>query len=347
MVSILAKYRRRQIPPKALFLFFVLAASSVHAQDPQYSQYYASPLLIAPSFAGNSLGSRAFVSYRDQWAKLPGSFVTYSVALDNNFYALNSGFGLVAVRDVAGSVKLGTTSLSALYSYRFNIGDEWKIRPGLGFSFYQRNIDPKKTRWVDQIGITGVDVNTIEPPPAPYNYFDASSSIVAYNRTMWFGLCADHLLRPNQSFARLNSRLPITWSQFGGINFPISTHLGKAPEIVTLHYLLKASQIYRQFDIGVNWYHAPLLLGFAWRGLPVESNTFDCLIFTVGFAFNNIAFGYSYDYTISDLGAATGGSHEITISIGFNEGGKTKRMGAIPCPDVVKFKMFGDKESFR
>ena len=347
MVLNLAKRRRRQISPQALFLFFAMAASSVYAQDPQYSQYYASPLLIAPSFAGNSLGSRAFVSYRDQWAKLPGSFVTYSVAVDNNFYALNSGFGIVAVRDVAGSAKLGTTSLAALYSYRFNVGDDWKIRPGLGFSFSQRGLNYGSTRWNDQISVTGVDNTTIEQPNAPYNYFDATSSVVVYNRTMWFGLCAEHLLRPNLSFARLNSRLPVTFLQFGGVNFPMSNRVGKTSEVVTLNYLLRASQIYRQFDIGVNWYHAPLLLGFAWRGLPVESETIDCLIFTVGFAFNNIAFGYSYDYTISDLGAASGGSHEITLSIGFNEGGKTKRMGAIPCPDVVKFKMFGDKESFR
>ena len=78
-----------------------------------------------------------------------------------------------------------------------------------------------------------------------------------------------------------------------------------------------------------------------------EYSSVDCIIFTVGMAFNNMAIGYSYDYTVSKLGAPTGGSHEITLSFSFNEGNKTHRQGAIPCPDVVKFKMFGDKESFR
>jgi type IX secretion system PorP/SprF family membrane protein len=112
---------------KQISLFFAVAvflAGNAFSQAPQFSQYYASPLLIAPSFAGNSLGSRAFVSYRDQWAKLPGSYITYSVALDNNFYAINSGFGLVVMNDVAGSARLGSATIKGLYSYRFNLTDD-------------------------------------------------------------------------------------------------------------------------------------------------------------------------------------------------------------------------------
>jgi len=341
------KYRCRQVFFKVIILLFILSSGSLYAQDPQYSQYYASPLLIAPSFAGNSLGSRAFISFRDQWPTVKGAFLTYSVALDNNFYDLNSGLGIVAIRDVAGSARLGTTSLKALYSYRFNVDNEWRIRPGISFSFNQRNIDFNSSRFADMISITGVDNNTIEQPTPPYNYFDAASSVVVYNSTMWFGVCVDHLMRPNQSFTGLNSRIPMTMLQFGGVNFAVNNNVGQSPEIITLHYLLKYSNLYRQFDIGVNWYHAPLLLGFAWRGIPHELNTIDCLIFTVGMGFNNIAFGYSYDFTISKLGPVSGGAHEITISIGFNEGGKSQKRGAIPCPDVVKYKMFGNKESFR
>ena len=346
------KYRRRQISPKASIVILaagiLLSAENMYAENPQFSQYYNSQLLIAPSFAGNSLGSRAYVSYRDQWAKLPGSYVTYSVALDNNFYAINSGFGLVAMRDVAGSARLGTTSATGLYSYRFNITDDWRIRPGISFSFAQRSLQWGRAIFPDVITEQGNDINTIEPFYDPYNYFDASSSVVVYNRRLWLGLCVDHLLRPNTSFARLDARAHMQWSQFGGINFPLTNSVGKVPEVITLNYLFKMARDFRQMDIGLNWYRAPLLLGFAWRGLPAsEYPSYDCLIFSIGVAYNNMAFGYSYDFTVSILGAPTGGSHEITLSISFNEGSKTNKQGAIPCPDVVKFRMFGDKESFR
>jgi type IX secretion system PorP/SprF family membrane protein len=323
-----------------------LSCFSVSAQLPQHSQYYQLPLLLAPSFAGNSLGSRAFVSYRDQWARLPGSYVTYSVAFDNNFYALNSGFGIVAMHDVAGSTRYGTTSVKALYSYRFNMTDDWRIRPGIAFSFGQRGIFGR-TVFGDQISITGTDPTTMEPPVTPYNYFDATSSVVVYNSRMWFGLSVDRLMRPSASINRLDARAPMYWTQFGGINYSMQNRVGKPAEVLTFHYILKSVQNVRQMDLGVNWYHAPLLMGIGWRGLLVEKHSYDAIIFKVGVAFNNIAFGYSYDYTVSGLSSSSGGSHEITLSISFNEGSKNQRRDAIPCPDVVKFRMFGDKESFR
>ena len=328
-------------------LISLLTSEKINAQDALHSQYYATPLLVAPSFAGNSLGSRAFLNFRDQWANLPGAFITYSAAIDNNFYNLNSGMGLMVQRDEAGSAKLGTTSVSAMYSYRFNVVDDWRIRPGIGFTFGQRSLNYNSAIFGDQISVTGVDNVTIEQRNAPYSYWDASASVVVYNRVLWLGLCADHLMKPNLSFGKNNAQLPLLWKQFGGINIPMRNRVGKATEIVTVNYLLLASKIYQQYEIGVNWYHAPLLLGFAWRGVPVLKDTYDSVILTVGLAFGNLAFGYSYDYTINQLSSPTGGSHEITISIGFNEGGKKMSKGAIPCPDVVKFRMFGDKESFR
>lgn len=331
-----------------LMLAAVFVASGtmpIAGQNPQFSQYYATPLLVAPSFAGNSLGSRAFANFRDQWAKLPGSYVTYSFAIDNNFYSINSGIGLVVLRDVAGSARLGTTTVTGLYSYRFNVNDNWRIRPGISFSFSQRSLQFSKAVFPDQITPSGTDPHTVEQPTPGYYYFDAGSSVVVYNRQMWFGISADHLLRPNTSFTRLDARTPIQWSQFGGINFPMRNRVGKVPEVITVNYLFKSSAESRQIDVGVNWYRAPLLLGLAWRGMP--SSSYDALVFMVGAAFNNIAIGYSYDFTVSKLGPATGGSHELTVSFAFNEGGKSARKGSIPCPDVVKFKMFGDKESFR
>jgi type IX secretion system PorP/SprF family membrane protein len=327
----------------------LLTTGNAYCQNPQFSQYYATPLLIAPSFAGNSLGSRVFVNYRDQWAKLPGSLITTAVAIDNNFYSINSGFGFVAMHDAVGSTRLGTTSATGLYSYRFNFTDDWRIRPGISFGFTQRSLNNERAIYPDQISVTGKDENTIEQPVAPYYYIDASSSIVVYNQRMWFGFCADNMLRPQTSFSRLDARKSVQWSQFGGINFPMVDRVGKVPEVITLNYLFKMTQTHYQMDVGANWYRAPLLLGFGWRGLPATDkyHSYDALIFTIGMAFNDMAFGYSYDFTVSKLGPATGGSHEITFSISFNEGGKKRRIGAIPCPDVVKFKMFGDKESFR
>lgn len=327
---------------------------SVHAQKPQFSQYYASPLLIAPSFAGNSLGTRAFVNFRDQWASMPGSFTTYSLALDNNFYSINSGAGLVFLRDVAGKANYGNTLIMALYSYRFNFNDSWRIRPGIAFSWTQHNIDFNRAIFPDQIWDMGISPATIEKTVDPYSYFDAEASAVIYNSRMWFGLDVSNLMRPTASLSQLQSRIPIQWTQFGGCNFRLNRGLGTASQILSVNYLAKvahwSSSAFYQFEAGVNWIRSPLLLGLAWRGLPSFKSpysSYDALIITAGVAFGNFTVGYSYDFTVSSLGPATGGSHEVTLSFSFNEGNKVDRKSPIPCPGLVKNLMFGDKESYR
>jgi type IX secretion system PorP/SprF family membrane protein len=327
---------------------------SVDAQKPQFSQYYASPLLIAPSFAGNSLGTRAFVNFRDQWANMPGSFTTYSLALDNNFYSINSGAGVVFLRDVAGKVRYGNTMAALLYSYRFNFNNEWRIRPGIAFSWTQHSIDFPSAIFPDQIWEMGISPATIEKTVDPYSYFDAEVSAVFYNRRMWFGLDVSNLMRPVSSFSHLQSRIPMQWTQFGGCNFRLNRGLGSASQILSVNYLAKIAQwssaTFYQFEVGANWIRSPLLLGVAWRGLPnfkSPYSSYDAVIITAGVAFGNFTVGYSYDFTVSSLGPATGGSHEVTLSFSFNEGNRNDRKSSIPCPGLVKSLMFGDKESYR
>lgn len=51
------------------------------AQIIQFSQYYAAPLFLAPSYAGVCNGSRISANYRNQWPEI-GMFNTYAVAYD-------------------------------------------------------------------------------------------------------------------------------------------------------------------------------------------------------------------------------------------------------------------------
>ena len=93
------------------------------AQDPQFSQFYSNPLYLAPSFAGAAGGSRICANVRDQWVALPSTFMTYSFSYDHYFSKFNSGFGLLAYKDAAGTGQLGTLSVGVQYSYNFKISE--------------------------------------------------------------------------------------------------------------------------------------------------------------------------------------------------------------------------------
>ncbi|MCF8379375.1 MAG: type IX secretion system membrane protein PorP/SprF [Bacteroidales bacterium] len=47
-------------------------STGVSGQDPQFTQFYANKLYLAPSFAGAVQMDRVSSSYRNQWPSLPG-----------------------------------------------------------------------------------------------------------------------------------------------------------------------------------------------------------------------------------------------------------------------------------
>ena len=51
-----------------------LLAMGTQAQDQQFTQFYAVPTAVSPSFAGASIQSRVSMQYRNQWAAIPGGF---------------------------------------------------------------------------------------------------------------------------------------------------------------------------------------------------------------------------------------------------------------------------------
>ncbi|MDZ7648916.1 MAG: type IX secretion system membrane protein PorP/SprF [Cytophagales bacterium] len=50
-----------------LLLLFLGMGMAAHAQDPQFSQYYAAPLYLNPAFTGTTQDHRFITNYRNQW----------------------------------------------------------------------------------------------------------------------------------------------------------------------------------------------------------------------------------------------------------------------------------------
>jgi len=311
------------------------------AQDAQFSQFYASPLYLSPSFAGGSDGSRAVMNYRNQWPEIPGAFVTYAVGLDHYFHNYNSGVGIMAYRDQAGSGNLALTSANLLYSYNFQANHKWYIRPGVSFSYSQRTVDWEKQIFGDQLSFNGIAATTLTPIPFnKVSYFDAATSVIAYSEKAWFGLTVDHLMTPNQSFTAGESPVPMKFSAFGGMKFPFGFTMGKLnEESISLAYLYKRQGKFNQFDLGVYWSKLPISLGLLYRGIPIFNNkqhgyfNNDALVLLAGLKTDYFSVGYSYDFTVSRLMTSTGGSHEVSLIFLFNQGPPTKKQGKIPCPD--------------
>ena len=278
------------------------------------------------------------MNFRDQWPAVPGVFNTYSVSFDKAMPNFNSGIGVLATYDVAGSGDLSTTNIGLLYSYDFNINKEWHIRPGVNFKFYYLGLNISKLVFNSQLTGSGTTPSINPPPFNKVADVDFAASALVYNDAIWAGFTLDHLLTPKQSFYGDESNLPIKFNLYGGVRLIGQTRLRKKlVEALSLATNFQMQGKFYQTDLGLYYFKEPLIFGLWYRGIPfVTSQAGDAIIGLVGIKTKQLHIGYSYDFTISNLVASTGGAHEISLVYEFNSftmGGTRRKIRAIPCPE--------------
>jgi len=320
-----------------LILFASFFAEGI-GQDPTFSQFYANALYLSPSFAGATEEYRFAMNYRNQWPAVPGVFHTYSISFDRALPSFNSGIGVLATYDVAGSGNLSTTNIGLVYSYDFNINKEWHIRPGVNFKFYYLGLDIAKLVFNSQITGSGTTPSITPPPFDNVTDVDFATSALVYNDRIWGGITLDHLLVPKTSFYGDDAYVPIKLNLYGGMQIIKQTRLRqKLQEVMSVAFNFQKQAKYYQSDIGLYYYKDPLIFGLWYRGIPLlTSQAGDAIIGLIGIKTSSVHIGYSYDFTISNLISSTGGAHELSLIYEFNNlsvGQRNKRFRAIPCPE--------------
>lgn len=321
-----------------IFLFILLTQIRGVAQDSQFSQFYASSLYLAPSFAGSTDGDRIAANYRNQWPSLTRAFQTYTLSYDHYFPHLNSGVGVLLYREQAGTSNLATTNIGLAYSYKFQFNSGWRVSPGLSFFYTQRSIAFGDLVFGDELENPDTEGTAEIPILQRKSDIDASFSVLAFNKNYWVGFTWDRMLKPNRSLTGDISQDPFKFSLYGGAKFTIMDKYNwSSGQSLSPAFLFKMQDQYSQLDLGLYWYKMPLVIGVWYRGIPVlkELTSNDALAFLVGFQIDQFQIGYSYDLTISKLVGFTGGSHEISVIFQFNQGvtDREKRK-MVPCPTL-------------
>lgn len=322
---------------KYLIGLFIIVSVFARGQDPQFSQFYANQLYLSPSFAGATEDNRISLNWRNQWPAIPGVFHTYSFSFDKAIPSFNSGIGILATYDVAGSGDLSTTNLGLLYSYDFQISDEWHIRPGVSFKFTYLGLDLTKLVWNSQI-TTGGTLPSITPPPFDnIADIDFSASALIYSPRIWGGFTVDHLLTPRTSFWGDESTLPVKVDLYGGFQILSRGRLRtKLTQVMSVAANVMFQGKFYQSDVGLYYFQEPLVFGVWYRGIPfVTSQAGDAVIGMVGIKTDQLNIGVSYDFTISNLITSTGGAIEISLIYSFlsSQIKGARKIHAIPCPE--------------
>jgi type IX secretion system PorP/SprF family membrane protein len=298
-----------------------------------FTQFYANPLYQAPSFAGAVKGYRASFNYRNQWPKMGGNLSSTTFSVDYNLSALNSGLGIMAIRDNAGSAPYSYTGVTFMYAYNVMINRRTYFRPGISFNYSQRNIDRDALRFASDyyVDLPPVDESQFRPSQD----VDGCISALLLMKNFWFGAAVDHLIEPDVSTYGTSDRLPRKYSVFIGYKmYKMERLMGNKRQSLTFAANYKQQGVFKQFDLGIYWHYAPLVLGVWYRDLPFidQYSKRDALALLVGYQLEDLNIGYSYDFTISKLVGSTNGAHEISVNYKFQIKQK-KRFKPIPCPE--------------
>jgi len=315
------------------FIWLILLSEIGICQDPQFSQFYSNPLYLGPSFAGAVEGSRVAMVVREQWREAPANFRAYSISYDHYFSTFNSGVGIIAYKDVAGTSQLGSLNIGLQYSYNFRIFNLIHVRPGLAFYYVEHGFYGSLL-FMDEIIHGGGNTGAPDPSRERSRDIDVGTSALVYTKKFWMGSTVDHLLTPSISLYAAESNIPVKFSIYGGYEFRRRGKLLKpSDETMTFAYMYKQQASIRQLDLGVYWHNYPLVLGLWYRGIPgVNSQRGDAMVFLMGIKTRQVNVGYSYDFTISNLLSAVRGSHEISLTFKFLLPKRTKK-GGVPCPE--------------
>jgi len=308
-----------------IFGIFLLSPTA-QAQDPIFSQFYAAPLQLNPAFAGNSYAPNFAFNYRNQWTNFGSAYVTFSGSYDQFVENLNSGFGIMVLADDAGQGLLKTNKISAVYSYRVQINQDYFLKLGTEASFVQARYDWDQFVFFDQLdpefgAVTGggTPLPTAEnrPDNTSNSYVDISAGLLAYGPMFYGGISLKHLNTPNESLLGVNENistgLPMRFTIHGGAQFNFATgNKGRNNAFLSPNIALIRQGNFGQINagayVGLGSIFAGAWYRHAWTNL-------DAAIFLIGFQKDFYKIGYSFDLTLSELANSAGGTHEVSLRI--------------------------------
>ena len=188
------------------------------AQDPNFSQFFVSPLTLNPALTGKFNGDfRVAGNYRDQWPAISKAFVTSTASFDvpilrNRISEIDTwGIGVMAMTDKTANGVFSSNYLSVTTAYHKGIDQDGLHQIGVGFqaTYSDKRLDGTKLDFEDELdnngGWTIPSLETIAYRQESTSHFDFSigalynGSTDGYNN-FYLGVSAYHLNRPKESF---------------------------------------------------------------------------------------------------------------------------------------------------
>jgi type IX secretion system PorP/SprF family membrane protein len=284
-----------------IILFFPAGLQS--QQLPHFTQFMFNDYVLNPAVAGTKDYYQVRANSRFQWAGIVDAPQTVSLSLNGPHSTRPMGFGGYLYNDVTGPTS--RTGLYGTYAYNIAIKGEVRLSMGLSFGIMQNKIDGTEITLHDpnDLAMQGGITSSIVP--------DASVGFYFYANNWYAGFSAFQLFSNNLKVYDEKNGLNKLKSHFyllGGYRFDINDQFTIEPSLI----IKGMSPVPIQIDLNAKvTYQEMVWLGFSYRSR-------DAVSILLGYIQDKrYYFGYSYDFSTSDIRSYNSGSHEIMIGIRF------------------------------
>jgi len=318
-----------------VFILMVFLTNVVSAQDPSFSQFFASPLTLNPALTGKFNGDlRVAGNYRNQWPTVNNAYITSTVSIDFPIFQdhLQEGdrwaLGVMAMTDKTAGGILTSNYVALSTAYHKTIDENGLHSIGVGFqgTYANRTLDGPRLHFLDGLQIDGTFLPSASEPVnlavVTANYWNMNAGIL-YNGSLngenevYFGVAMYNINQPHASFLGADDiTIPTRLTIHGGGYFP-SASTGQTWYVSALYN--------RQLTASELVFGGALeLSASADETKPVNvyigtwaraSNVADAIIPYVGMDYGSFNLGITYDVNISGFKLASQAQGGIEISL--------------------------------
>lgn len=312
-----------------LLLLLTLCTGLLQAQDPHFSQFYASPLTLNPALTGRFDGTfRLAANYRNQWPTINNAFTTGTASIDMPIMA-NSipefdtwGVGIIGLSDQSGNKILRNNYVGISTAYSKGLDEDGFHQLSVGFQgvYASKRLDVSLADFEDELtslGFTGVTSEVFSNQQVNINYFDLNAGILytgstdGYNN-FYVGVSMYHINKPLESFIGGNYYLQPRMTFQGGGYTPFGTN--KTLHGSFIHQRQAgASETVLGGAVSMNMNGEEERPTEVYAGLWYRWN--DAVIPYIGLEVANFRVGFTYDVNMSTLRTASNSRGGAEISL--------------------------------
>ncbi len=328
-------------------LFFVINGG--YAQDPVFSQFYASGLYLNPAMAGVEPNWTLAMNHRNRWVTHASDpYVTTQASLIMPFYRKDmdqrhwGGAGLSVFNDRSGAGLFRSTGASVSLAYNVPLASMHSLLLSGQLGVLYKSVN-NSLKWGEQYNPDapgGLDPVAAGQMADIYNakvmpdvgagfmyYYNSGRDYTKKGVSAYIGAAASHLNEPNESLLRgERTPLPILIKAHAGFEVSLSRYLNISPNMIYAtqdqFYQVNAGAYFTfNFLFEESMYIPKSLIIGGWYRLE------DAVIASIGLSNDFFTLGFSYDMNSNDLRYPSPGkgAYEISLKITKPHPSKTVR----------------------